>query len=74
MKKRYIVFYIISILLLIVFSITLFIDYTQRDGLVTISFDFVVKVRCIEFLLPSMVCFIIGTIKRNKGKDNKNEF
>lgn len=69
MKKEHIYksLYVIAIIFILIFSITISIDYFNYD-IYTNSAPFYtfVIVRCIEFLLPSIICFIVGKILNNR--------
>ena len=69
MKKDniYKILYTISILLIIVFSIILGVDYFKYDDVVTSApFYVCVIIRGLEFLLPSIIAFFVGLIFRRK--------
>ena len=68
MKKRISkISFILFILLLALFIVFITIDYVNYNSILT-SFPFYTNiiVRGIEFLLPSVVCFIISFILRKK--------
>ena len=69
MKKNNIgkVLYFISILLILVFFIFIIMDYSKYDISYSAPFYVYIIVRSIEFLLPSLVSFIIGFILNEKN-------
>lgn len=78
MKKEnyYKLFYVFSIILIIVCAIILVIDYINYNPLFTSApFSVNILIRALEFILPSLILFIIGKIIKNKfkSKDDKNE-
>lgn len=74
MKKTKIdkICYTISIILVIAFIIRVIVDYYNRSSLITVSFNFVLKLRIIEFILPSIIFFIIATILKKKFNNKTN--
>lgn len=54
--------YFISILLIIGFIIFIVLDYLKYDVSNSAPFYIFIIFRSIEFLLPSLICFIIGFI------------
>lgn len=52
--------YFISILLIIGFIIFIVLDYLKYDVSNSAPFYIFIIIRVIEFLLPSLICFIIG--------------
>lgn len=69
MKKHnyYKIMYAISLLLLAIFIIVLLFDYFNYNPLYT-SFPFTanILIRTFEFILPSIMIFIIGIILKKK--------
>ncbi len=69
MKKEnlYKILYIISIILLIVYIIILLLDYKNYNPYET-SFPFytTIIVRTVEFIVPSLLIFIVGVIIKKK--------
>lgn len=68
MKKEKIL-YVISILLVVLFLIIVLIDYSKYDATYSAPFTTNILVRALEFLLPSMVIFLVAKFlsKKNKG-------
>ena len=70
MKKEHIYksLYVIAIIFILIFSITISIDYFNYD-IYTNSAPFYtfVIVRCIEFLLPSIIFFTVGKFIKIKS-------
>ncbi len=69
MKKEnlYKVLYVVSIVLIIVFAIVLFIDYKNYDAITNSApFSVDIIVRGLEFVLPSLIIFIIGLVCKKK--------
>ena len=69
MKKDLIckLLYIISIILVIAFTILLAIDYSKYDSIINSApFSAYVIVRLIEFVIPAFVCFLIARIIRKR--------
>ena len=69
MKKEnmYKVMYVISILLIIIFAIILGIDYKNYDSLTNSApFTADILVRALEFVLSSIIIFIIGLVCKKK--------
>lgn len=69
MKKEniYKILYAVSILLIIAFAIILGIDYFKYDSINnSATFYVTIITRMIEFIIPSVVIFIIGTITEKK--------
>ena len=59
--------YIISIILVIAFTILLAIDYSKYDSIINSApFSAYVIVRLIEFVIPAFVCFLIARIRRKR--------
>ena len=66
-KNIYKLLYTISILLIIAFVIILGVDYFKYDNLNSSTpFYVFVITRIVEFIIPSIVIFIIGTTMKNK--------
>ena len=69
MKKEniYKILYAISIILIIGFAIILGIDYSKYDSINNSApfYSFII-VRIIEFIVPSIIVFIIGKALKNK--------
>mgnify|MGYP003307681417 CR=1 FL=1 len=69
-EKYYKFMYVISSILVMCFIISVIIDYFNYDPLFT-SFPFYVNIliRTLEFILPSVIIFIIGIyFKKNLSK------
>ena len=66
MKKRiYQVLFTISIILAITFVTIVFIDYLNYDFITNSApFSALILFRSVEFLLPSIIAFVIGIILR----------
>ena len=61
------ILYSICILLDIAFFICLFIDYSKYDSIVNSApFSAFIIIRIIEFILPSIIVFIIAKALENK--------
>ncbi len=69
MKKEniYKILYMVCIFLIIVFSIRLGVDYFKYDSANNSApfYTFVIE-RTIEFIVPSMIVFIIGKVMKRK--------
>ncbi len=69
MKKEniYKILYAISIILIIGFAIILGIDYSKYDNIINSApfYTFII-VRILEFIVPSIIVFIIGKALKNK--------
>lgn len=69
MKKEniYKILYAISIILIIGFAIILGIDYSKYDNINNSApfYTFII-VRILEFIVPSIIVFIIGKALKNK--------
>lgn len=66
-KNIYKILYILSIILVICFIIYLIIDYFNYDSIITSAPFYVnIIIRLLEFILPSIILFIIGFILKNK--------
>lgn len=69
MKKEniYKILYAISIILIIGFAIILGIDYSKYDNINnSATFYSFIIVRILEFIVPSIIVFIIGKALKNK--------
>ena len=69
MKKEnvYKILYAVSILLIIAFVIILGVDYLKYDNINNSApFYVFIITRMIEFIIPSVVIFIIGTMTKMK--------
>ncbi len=69
MKKEnvYKILYAVSILLIIAFVIILGVDYFKYDNINNSApFYVFIITRMIEFIIPSVVIFIIGTMTKKK--------
>lgn len=69
MKKEniYKILYAVSIILIIGFAIILGIDYSKYDNInnSALFYTFII-VRILEFIVPSIIVFIIGKALKNK--------
>lgn len=68
MKKIFYKFlYAVSIFLIVVFAIRLGIDYFQYDDAVNSApfYTFIIE-RFVEFVVPSIIIFIVGTMMKKK--------
>lgn len=67
-KENYYKFmWTVSALLILTFAIRLFIDYRKYDPIANSApFDTYILVRAIEFLLPSLLAFILGKLFKKK--------
>lgn len=69
-KKIYIVLYVIAIILIIGFGIFLNKDWLNYNEYMSTPFYVYVFIRIIEFLIPSIICFLIATLIKKKTKKN----
>lgn len=66
--KKYKILYGISIILLICFCVFIGIDYSNYDPIVTSApFSTNILLRGVEFLIPSIIIFVIGIILKKKN-------
>lgn len=66
-KNLYKILYLISLLLIILFIIFTIVDYiTFKTNLYSAPFYIFIIVRIIEFILLSIIVFVIGKIIENK--------
>jgi hypothetical protein len=56
------VLYIISIILIICFIVFTLIDYSKYNESYSAPFSAYIFIRCLEFILPSIIVFIIAKI------------
>lgn len=71
MKKEniYKIFYSISLILAIACIVFVIIDYINYNSMITSAPFYVnILIRGIEFILPSILCFVIGKIIQHKNK------
>ncbi len=71
MKKEniYKILYAVSILFIIIFVIMLGVDYhSYNTYLMSAPFYLLVIARAVEFVVPGMIVFIIGTVIKKKYK------
>lgn len=68
MSKNYKLFYLLSIILIIIFLIILLIDYINYDTSTSFPFYATIIFRGLQFLIPSIISFIIGFILNKKNK------
>ena len=69
MKKEiiYKILYTISVLLILAFSIILGVDYLKYDKINSSApFYAYIIIRTIEFLMPSVICFILSKLIKSK--------
>ena len=59
--------YVISVLLLIMFVVITLIDYSKYDAVINSApFTANIMVRAIEFVLPSIIIFVIAKFMNNR--------
>ena len=63
------IFYMLSALLFICFVVFIVVDYINYNSILT-SFPFYTNiiVRSIEFILPSIICLLVGAILKKRDK------
>lgn len=60
---------LVSIILIIIFLIVLIFDYLEyKKSYTSFPFYATIIMRSIQFLIPSLVCFLISNIKKKKLK------
>lgn len=64
--------YVVSIFLILVFSVRLVVDYFKYDTRNNSApFYAIIIVRIIEFIVPSIICYVIAKILKNKYNKEK---
>ena len=69
-NKIHMIFYLFSIILTILFGVFTILDYFKYDDILTAApFYVFVFVRCFEFILPAIICVIVGFILKRKHRE-----
>lgn len=69
MKKEniYKFLYAVSIVLIIIFAVTISVDFIKYDEMNNSApFCAFIIIRVIEFVAPSIICFVVGKIAKKK--------